>query len=126
MADAKLAELQEKKNTAAVAIQELGNRQDKWTAEDRAQWDTLNKEYDETAAALTARDAELKSSEAVQKRLKEIEDRQKQVTGDKGGGFDGDKRREMEPERQLHRSEERRALALQAWAKRGHGLSGPS
>jgi len=115
MADAKLTELQEKKNTAAVAIQELGNRQDKWTAEDRAQWDTLNKEYDETAAALTARREELTNSEAVQKRLKEIEDQQREKTGDKAIGIDAESRREADPEIRLARRERTKELVLQAW-----------
>jgi HK97 family phage major capsid protein len=103
--DAKLKELQEQKNAKAVAIKELAGRQENWTAEDRSAWDVVNKEYDDTAAALKAREDELKSSEAVQKRLKEIEDQQKALNGDKGGGFDGDRRREMNPE-QIKRTQE--------------------
>jgi len=120
--DAKLKELQEKKNAASIAIKELGNRQDKWTAEDRTQWDAVNKEYDDTAAALTARNEELKGAAAVQARLKEIEDRQKEVNGDKGGGFDGDKRRELDPERAVSRELERRATAFQGWALAQAGM----
>jgi HK97 family phage major capsid protein len=122
MADAKLAELQEKKNTAATAIQELGNRQDKWTAEDRGQWDTLNKEYDATAAALTARREELTNSEAIQKRLKEIEDRQKEVTGDKPIGLDEGRRREADPVFIAAKSERDAALRFQAWAMTQRGM----
>jgi HK97 family phage major capsid protein len=114
--DSKLKELQEKKNAAATAIKELGDRQANWTAEDRGQWDTLNAEYDATAAALTARDAELKNAEAVQSRLKEIEDNQRAVNGDKGGGFDADRRRELDPEHIASRAFATRANALQAWA----------
>lgn len=121
--DAKLKALQEEKNTKAVAIQELGNRQDKWTAEDRSAWDVLNKEYDAAAVALTARSDELKSSEAVQKRLKEIEDQQKAVTGDKAIGLDGDRRREAEPEVIDFRRFETRALVMQGWAMTQAGLS---
>ncbi len=118
--DAKLKELQEKKNAAATAIKELGDRQANWTAEDRGQWDVVNTEYDAAAAALTARNDELKNSEAVQKRLKEIEDANKATNGDKGGGFDGDKRRELDPERQA--SIDHRAIALQAWMLTRRGL----
>jgi HK97 family phage major capsid protein len=120
--DAKLKELQEKKNAAATAIKELGDRQANWTAEDRGQWDTLNAEYDATAAALTARDAELKNAEAVQKRLKEIEDANRQANGDKGGGFDADKRRELDAERTAQRECERRAVAFQGWALAQSGM----
>lgn len=114
--DAKLKELQEKRNNLATAIKELGDKQATWNGEDRTAWDTINSQYDETVAALTARADELKNSEAVQKRLKEIEDRQKEVTGDKGGGFDGDKRREMNPENRAGENERSQALAMQAWA----------
>ncbi len=120
--DAKLKELQEVKNTKAGVIKELASRQDKWTAEDRAAWDVVNKEYNDTAAALVARDAELKSAKAVQDRLKEIEDEQRDIGGDKGGGFDGDKRREIAPERIAFREVETRALAFQAWALNGKGM----
>jgi HK97 family phage major capsid protein len=114
--DAKLKELQEQKNAKAAAIKELAARQDKWTAEDRTAWDAVNKEYDETAAALKTRDEELKSSAAVQARLKQIEDDQRAATGDRAIGLDGDKRREAEPERIRGREFERRALAMQSWA----------
>lgn len=116
MADKQLAELQEKKNAAATAIKELGNRQDKWTAEDRAQWDTLNKDYDETAAAMEKRREELTNSEAVQKRLKEIEEQQKALNGDRRVGPDEDRRREANPEFVVARGREVRALAVQSWA----------
>lgn len=114
--DAKLKELQEKKNEQALAIKELGNRQDKWTAEDRGAWETINKQYDETAAALVARHDELTNSEAVQKRLKEIEDQQRATTGDRAIGLDADRRREAEAERRDFRTREVRALAFQGWA----------
>lgn len=115
MADTKLAELQEKKNAAAIAIKELAGRQDKWTAEDRAAWDTVNKNYDEASAAWTARKEELTNSEAVQKRLKEIEDSQRAITNDKAIGFDGDKRRAESPEAIKAEAERSQALAMQAW-----------
>ena len=122
MADTKLAELQEKKNAAAIAIKELANRQDNWTAEDRGQWDAVNKTYDEASAAWTARKEELTNSEAVQARLKQIEDEQKALNGDKRIGFDGDKRREAEPERIAYRHHEARALGMQAWAMSHSGM----
>lgn len=115
MADTKLAELQEKKNAAAIAIKELAGRQDKWTAEDRAAWDTVNKNYDEASAAWTARKEELTNSEAVQKRLKEIEDSQRALTGDRPIGVDADKRRRENPEAIKAENERSQALAMQAW-----------
>ena len=120
--DAKLKELQEQKNAKAVAIKELAARQDNWTAEDRAAWDVVNKEYDSAATALVARDEELKGAAAVQARLKQIEDEGRAVNGDRAIGLDGDKRREAEPERIAFRSVERRALAFQAWAMHGKGM----
>ncbi len=114
--DAKLKELQEQKNAKAVAIKELAARQDNWTAEDRTAWDAVNKEYDETAAALKARDEELKSAEAVQARLKQIEDEQRATNGDRKIGLDEERRREANPERIDYRSHEIRANALQSWA----------
>lgn len=117
--DAKLKELQEQKNAKAAAIKELAARQDKWTAEDRAAWDVVNKEYDDTSAAMKARDEELKNSEAVQKRLKEIEDHQRAVNDDKVGGFDGDKRRETTPEAIEARAKQDRTIAWQAWLRCG-------
>lgn len=118
--DAKLKELQETKNAKATAIKDLASRQDKWTAEDRAAWDVVNKEYDDTAAALTARDAELKSAEAVQSRLKQIEDEQKATLGNRGIGLDQDRRREADPERAS--TVDHRALALQAWFRADAGM----
>lgn len=115
MADKQLAELQEKKNAAATAIKELGNRQDSWTAEDRAQWETINKDYDAAAAAVAARREELTNSEAVQARLKQIEDEQRAISGDKRVGLDEDRRREDNPERRIAVREHRAALVMQAW-----------
>jgi HK97 family phage major capsid protein len=120
--DATLKSLQEQKNAKALAIKELGDRQANWTAEDRAAWDTVNKAYDEAAAALTARSDELKNAEAVQARLKAIEDEQRQATGDKAIGPDAEKRREAEPERISMRAVETRALGMQAWAMAHSGL----
>jgi len=118
--DAKLKELQETKNAKATAIKDLASRQDKWTAEDRAAWDVVNKEYDDTAAALVARDAELKSAAAVQARLKAIEDEQR-ATG-KPIGVDANDRREADPERRQSRALETRANAFQAWCLAQSGM----
>ena len=114
--DAKLKELQEQKNTKAVAIKELANRQATWTAEDRTAWDAVNKEYDDAAAALKARDEELKSAAAVQARLKAIEDEQRSVTGDRRIGPDAEARRDADPEFRVRKLAASQALALQAWA----------
>jgi HK97 family phage major capsid protein len=117
--DAKLKELQEAKNAKATAIKDLASRQDKWTAEDRAAWDVVNKEYDDTTAALTARSDELKGAEAVQARLKAIEDEQKAVYKPT---VDANERRKAEPERQEMRAAEVQALAFQAWALSRRGI----
>jgi HK97 family phage major capsid protein len=120
--DAKLKELQEQKNAKAAVIKELAGRQENWTAEDRTAWDVVNKEYDDIAAALTARDAELKNSAAVQARLKAIEDEQRAVSGDRAIGFDGDRRRELDPERIARDRKEVQGIALQAWMRAGRGM----
>jgi HK97 family phage major capsid protein len=117
--DAKLKELQEQKNTNAAAIQELGKRQESWTAEDRTAWENLNKEYDATSAALIARRDELTNSEAVQKRLADIEASQR--AANVTSGFDGDRRRELNPERQAE-VKDVRGIALQAWMRAGRGM----
>jgi HK97 family phage major capsid protein len=111
--DATLKSLQEQKNAKALAIKELGDRQANWTAEDRAAWDVVNKEYDDAAAALTARSDELKNAEAVQARLKAIEDEQR---SSHRPTLDAEQRREREPERRLARDFQTRATALQSWA----------
>lgn len=111
----KLKELQDQKNAKAVAIRELAGRQDKWSAEDRAAWDVVNKEYNDTSEAMKVEEESLKSAAAVQARLKQIEDEQRAINGDKGAGFDGDKRRESEPERRMAVAHESRAVAFQGW-----------
>lgn len=113
--DARLKELQEQKNAKAAVIKELAGRQANWTAEDKTAWDVVNKEYDDTAAALTARADELKSAEAVQARLKQIEDEQRAISGDRRVGPDEERRREADPERRAERREQVRALGFQAW-----------
>jgi HK97 family phage major capsid protein len=117
--DAKLKELQEQKNAKAASIKELAARQDNWTAEDRTAWDAVNKEYDDTAAALKARDEELKSSAAVLARLKQIEDEGRATYKPT---FDGEARRAAEPERIVYREHEVRALGMQAWAMAASGM----
>lgn len=113
--DAQLAALQEAKNKAAVAVQELAKRQSEWTAEDKAKWDELNGAYDKAAEAVTARRDELTASEAVQKRLAEIEADSKASRGGKVNEFDGDKRREADPEFRVAKRDHQRALVFQSW-----------
>jgi HK97 family phage major capsid protein len=115
MADKQLAELQEKKNAAAIAIKELAGRQDKWTAEDRTQWDAVNADYDAASAGWTARKEELTNSEAIQARLKQIEDEGRLVNKDRRIGPDEERRREESPERRAAAMVDSQALALQAW-----------
>lgn len=118
-ADAKLQELQDKKNGLYQGIKELADRQDKWTDEDRSKWETVNKEYDETVAAMTKRREELTNSEPVQKRLQEIEAERRAASNDARIGPDEERRREEHPERIAQRADEDRALALQAWFRCG-------
>jgi HK97 family phage major capsid protein len=120
--DAKLKELQDQKNKLSTEIRELGDKQAEWTAEHRGQWESLNKSYDETTAALAARKEELTNSEAVQARLKQIEADRKAATNDAAIGFDGDRRREENPERIAKRASEVHALALQAWMRADAGM----
>lgn len=120
--DARLKELQEQKNTKATAIKELAGRQDKWAAEDRAAWDVVNKEYDETCAALAARDEELKSAAAVQARLKQIEDENRAANNDRRVGVDEEQRRAANPERIASRDTELRATAFQGWCLAQAGM----
>lgn len=112
----KLKELQDQKNAKAVAIKELAGRQDKWTAEDRAAWDSVNKEYNGTLEAIKAEQEALASAAAVQARLKEIEDEQRAANGDRAIGVDAEKRKQADPEVREANRERRAAMAMQAWA----------
>lgn len=113
---ATLKELQEQKNQLAANIKTLADKHDSWTQEDRDAWAKVNADYDAKVAEMDAERAKLEASEAVQKRLKDIEDQQKQATGDRRVGLDENRRKESEPERRDFRDSERRALAVQAWA----------
>lgn len=120
--DAQLAALQEAKNKLAVEVQEHAKRQAEWNDADKAKWNELNTSYDAAAEAVSKRREDLTASEAVQKRLAEIEAESRASRGDKVNEFDGDKRRESDPERVLSRSYETRALAMQGWALAQSGM----
>lgn len=113
---ASIKELQEQRNAKAAEIKALADRQKDWTAEDNAAWERANGEYDAISKAQTDEIEKQRSSEAVQKRLKEIEDANRAANGDRRLGPDEDRRREANPERIEHRHHERRALAMQSWA----------
>lgn len=120
--DVRLKELQEKKNQLATEIRSLGDKQAEWTDEHRGQWDTLNKSYDETTAALAARKDELTSSEAVQARLRQIEEDRRNANQDHRIGPDEGRRREENPENILKNVKDVRGVALHAWMRAGRGL----
>ncbi len=94
-------ELQDKKNAAAVAFKEYHARHDaEWNAEHEANWQRLNDEHDTAAKALTDYvEGERARAERALK-LKAVEDDLRSANSDRGGGFDGDRRRELDPERQ--------------------------
>jgi HK97 family phage major capsid protein len=119
MADAKLQELQEQKNAKYTAIKELADRQDKWTAEDRTAWEAVNGEYDGICNQIKERRDQLTNSEAIQKRLQEIEDERKAVNGDRQIGLDENRRREENPEAIEARAKQDRTIAWQAWLRCG-------
>lgn len=114
-------ELQEQKNKLATEIRALADRQADWTAEDRASWDALNSDYDAATAAITEERSKLEASEAVQKRLAEIEAETRQNLGDRRIGVDAGDRRAFDPQRQhdVASRADLRALAVQGWLRAG-------
>lgn len=117
-----LKELQEKRLNKYTEVKELADKQATWTAEDRTKWDAVNAEYDAICAEAKTEDEKLKSSEAVQKRLQEMEAENRASSGDRRIGLDHKDRREDNPEFRVAKTEETRALALQGWLRAGKGL----
>lgn len=111
-----LKELQERRNKLATDIKAHADKQKEWTAEDRAKWDTLNAEYDTAVSEQNAELEKQRSAEAVQTRLKAIEDASRAERGDRRLGVDDEQRREDNPEQRDWRDRERRATAIQSWA----------
>jgi HK97 family phage major capsid protein len=115
-----LKELQENKNKLATEVKALADTQATWTEEHRGQWATVNKAYDEASAALSAEKEKLLASEAVQARLKEIEDQQRADLGDRRIGLDAGDRRSHDVEKL--EAVDVRAMALQAWMRADAGI----
>lgn len=73
-----LQKLQDKRAELATTIKALADNQEKWTAEDRATWDTLNADYDKVKSDLDAvrkrLDDEAADRSKVQDRLASIND----------------------------------------------------
>lgn len=118
-----IKELQERKNKAASDIRTLADKQANWTQEDRDQWGKLNADYDAVSAEIKTERERLEASEAVQKRLAEIEAEQKAISNDRAIGVDHGRQREANPEAVAAKPDEARSLALQSWLRGGRGLS---
>lgn len=118
-----LHELQETRQKLAADIRAHADKQATWTAEDKVQWDVINKSYDDNLAAIKDEDERRTASEAVQKRLKDIEDQANSLRDSRRVGLDNGARKANEPEAIAKTADEKRALALQSWCKRGKGLS---
>ncbi len=110
MAIDKLQELQEAKNAQAVTIKELASRQKDWTDEDRANWKTINAEYDAGVAEMDAQ----RESLDVAARAAAIDERQERREFDRNTQV-----KEARVQRQPGATEEHRALAIQAWLRTG-------
>ena len=115
-------ELQDRKNALAVEIKAHAARQAEWNAEDQTKWEQLNADYDKTCGEIAEERERLTKSEAVQKRLQEIEDANKADLGDRRVGPDQQQRDRFNPERQDRQRIDVPALAFQAWLRAGRGM----
>lgn len=115
-----LKELQEQKNKAAADVKALADTQATWTEEHRGQWVTVNKAYDDAAKALSDEKEKLLASEAVQKRMAEIEADLKASNNDRRIGLDAGDRRAADVE--TLEAVDVRALAFQAWMRADAGI----
>lgn len=109
-------ELLEKRGKLAKEIRTFADRQDAWTDDDKANWETLNRDYDATVEQYDRA-----------KRADQIDAELAQPAGDPDiGRGDRDGRRAQNGDRRKragHATEEQRALALQAWCRRQMGKS---
>lgn len=87
-----------------------------WRPEDQSAWDAANAEIDSIGKEIEAEEARMNSAAERQKRLEQIEAAHRASNGDRRTGPDEEHRRDADPERIVHRSGERRALAMQSWA----------
>lgn len=117
---AALKELHEKRQALSAQIRELGNKQAEWTAENQAQWEAMNKDFDANEAAMKAERERLAKDESVQTRLAEIEAINKRALEDGRVGLDDGRRREENPETVAKIDVQ--ALALQGWLRAGRGM----
>ena len=112
-------ELQEQRNQKYEEMKRLADNQANWTADDHGNWERLNAEFD----GLTKQRDELlereRNSEAVQKRLQEIESINRSALNAGRVGVDENRRREENPERVAQREASAPGLALQAWMRAG-------
>lgn len=118
MAIDRLEELQEQRREAFAGMSELRDKQDSWTAEDRAQWDTLNDAFDNAEAEI----AQLREDNERAAQFDSIKERMESKKAER--------RTEVGQARQERRvatgaeapSEELRCLAFQAFALRANDL----
>lgn len=115
-----LQQLQEKRNQLAAQVKDLAKDSEKWTAEQRAQWEQVNKDYDAVVAEQKTEKERQESAAAIRARLEAIEKQDRESTNDKGIGLDGDERRRRDPERRLEAEVhgDLRGIALQAYLRR--------
>lgn len=111
-----LKELQDKRLKLGNEIRALAPKVTEGDAEAKAQWATLNADYDANAAAMTAELDKRASAEEITKRLKAIEDADKASRNDRRIGLDDSERQAAKPENIVHKELESRHLALQGWA----------
>lgn len=116
-----LQQLQEKRNQLAAQVKDLAKDSEKWTAEQRAQWEQVNKDYDAVVAEQKTEKERQESAAAIRARLEAIEKQDRESTNDKGIGLDSDERRRRDPERKLEESRRHdiRAVALQGFLRAG-------
>lgn len=118
MAIDKLEELQQQRREAFAGMSELRDKQDSWTAEDRAQWDTLNEAFDEAEgliAQIREDDERAAQFESIKERMESKQAERKTETG------------QARQERRVASgveapSEEQRCLAFQGFALRMNDL----
>lgn len=114
---ATLKELQEQRNAKAAEIKTLADRQANWTADDEGNWERLNSEYNAITKSQTEELDRQRKSEAVQKRLQEIEATNRQALNDGRVGLDEGRRREENTERVA--SIDTHGIVMQAWIRAG-------
>lgn len=104
-------ELREKRAALVPQIRALADKQAEWSAEDQANWDALNKDYDQLARQIE-----------IAERTERLEnDQEKRAAAVTPGREDRSCRPDAEPPAGVP-TEEDRAVALQAWCRVQAGL----